>query len=49
MEDWISFIGNYGFPIVITFYLLIRFESKIDKLTDAITKLTEGLAWRKEM
>ncbi|WP_418057216.1 YvrJ family protein, partial [Priestia megaterium] len=26
MEQWLNLIGNFGFPIVVTFYLLLRFE-----------------------
>lgn len=32
-------IGNFGFPIVITVYLLIRFEKKIDSLNNTIQDL----------
>ena len=41
MEQWISLVGNVGFPIVVAFYLLIRFERKIDNLTDAINKMSD--------
>ena len=30
MEEWIKMIGNVGFPIVVTLYLLHRIESKLD-------------------
>lgn len=33
-------VANVGFPIAITGYLLMRFESKLDKLTEAIYCLT---------
>ncbi|NIK12747.1 YvrJ family protein [Alkalibacillus sp. S2W] len=36
-------IGNFGFPIAITIYLLIRLEKKITELTSAITKLRENV------
>jgi hypothetical protein len=43
--DWSSFIltaiGNFGFPIVITGYLLLRFEKRIDHLTHSIRSLAE--------
>ncbi|MEH6880219.1 YvrJ family protein, partial [Priestia megaterium] len=26
IEQWLNLIGNFGFPIVVTFYLLLRFE-----------------------
>jgi len=39
---WVQ-IGNYGFPMVIAFYLLIRVEKKLDDLTVAISDLTRIL------
>ena len=44
MEDMTSltgFIANVGFPIAVAAYLLIRLESKLVKLTEAITELRE--------
>ncbi|WP_445491494.1 YvrJ family protein [Niallia sp. 03133] len=43
MEEIVKLIGNFGFPIVITVYLLYRFEQKIDKLETAIVELTTVL------
>lgn len=43
MEEILSQFGNYGFPIVITVYLLIRMESKLDKLTESIQDLNETM------
>lgn len=34
-------ISQVGFPIVLTGYLLMRFERKLEILTDTINKLTE--------
>lgn len=43
MENlWVQ-IGNYGFPMVIAFYLLIRVEKKLDDLTVAINDLARTL------
>ncbi len=39
MEEWIRMIGNVGFPIVVTLYLLHRIESKLDGVIVAIEKL----------
>lgn len=43
--EWSSFIvsaiGNFGFPIVITGYLLIRFEKRIDHLHHSIQSLAQ--------
>ncbi|NMA62766.1 MAG: YvrJ family protein [Syntrophomonadaceae bacterium] len=43
MEDMLIQIGNYGFPIVISIYLLVRIENKLDELTRAITGLREAV------
>ncbi|MGZ9869915.1 YvrJ family protein, partial [Priestia endophytica] len=29
-------MGNFGFPVVIAVYLLLRFEKKIEELTEKI-------------
>lgn len=40
MSDMVTLITNVGFPIAVATYLLIRFETKIDGLTKAITDLS---------
>lgn len=32
-------LGNFGFPIMITIYLFVRFERKIENLEKAISEL----------
>ncbi|QPA31256.1 YvrJ family protein [Thermaerobacillus caldiproteolyticus] len=41
MDDFniVQLIGNVGFPIAITIYLLYRFEKRLEKLEDAIVNL----------
>ncbi|GAA0437806.1 YvrJ family protein [Lentibacillus halophilus] len=39
METWISFVTEVGFPIVVTFYLLHRIESKLNDLIESIHAL----------
>lgn len=39
--DWINAINNVGFPIVITVYLFLRFEKKLENLKDSIDNLTD--------
>jgi hypothetical protein len=39
VEEILVPIANYGFPMVISVYLLVRVESKLDALTAAITRL----------
>lgn len=36
-------VANYGFPICISWYLLVRMESKLDKLSSNIDNLTRAL------
>ncbi|PDY24957.1 YvrJ family protein [Bacillus cereus] len=43
MEEWIRMIGNVGFPIVVTLYLLHRIKSKLDGVIVAIEKLPKQL------
>jgi hypothetical protein len=40
MGDFVTLVTNVGFPIAVATYLLIRFESKIDGLTQSIDQLT---------
>ncbi|WP_456364978.1 YvrJ family protein (plasmid) [Priestia aryabhattai] len=47
-EMFSTSIGNFGFPIVISIYLLIRFEKRIEVLTTAITELKQVAEKRKE-
>lgn len=39
MENIITNISNVGFPVVLSIFLLLRFEKKIDELTKAIGEL----------
>lgn len=43
MEEWISIIGNVGFPIVVTLYLLHRIETKLEGVIVAIEKLPQQM------
>lgn len=44
MQDMLVQIGNYGFPMVVAVYLLVRVEKKLDALTGAISRLEQVLA-----
>ncbi|MEQ8235294.1 MAG: YvrJ family protein [Syntrophomonadaceae bacterium] len=43
MEDLLNIVGNVGFPIAVAAFLLIRIESKIICLTQAIGELREAI------
>ena len=40
MEDFIFQMSNFGFPIGVSMYVLLRLESKMDCLTESINELT---------
>ena len=39
-SDLLTTIGNVGFPIAVSVYLLVRFESKLEALTLSINDLS---------
>ena len=41
MPVLVGILGNFGFPVVIAIYLLMRFEKRIESLTEAIAKLQQ--------
>ncbi|WP_416198707.1 MAG: YvrJ protein family protein [Sporanaerobacter sp.] len=43
MEEVFSQIANLGFPIVISIYLLVRIEGKLDELTKSINELSKAI------
>lgn len=44
MEVLLTQVGNFGFPIVLSLYLLVRIEGKLDRLTESIYQLSRALA-----
>jgi hypothetical protein len=44
MEELLQQIGNFGFPIVLSIYLLVRVEGKLEKLTESINELSKAIA-----
>lgn len=42
-ETILSFVTDVGFPIVVTFYLLHRIETKLNTLIEAIVGLSEKI------
>lgn len=43
IENIITGISNVGFPVILSIFLLLRFEKKIDELTKAINELVVKL------
>lgn len=43
MENMFSQVANLGFPIVISIYLLVRLEGKVENLTTSINELAKSI------
>lgn len=41
MQEIYASIANLGFPIVISIYLLVRIEGKLNELTQSISELSK--------
>jgi hypothetical protein len=39
-----SQIANLGFPVVVSIYLLVRMEGKLDELTKSIAELAQTIS-----
>ena len=44
MEEMMKLVGNFGFPIVVSSYLLVRIEGKLNELSVSITELAKAVA-----
>lgn len=44
MEEIYTGIANLGFPIVISVYLLVRIEGKLNQLSESIIELSKTIA-----
>lgn len=43
MEEMLVLMGNFGFPVAVSVYLLVRLEGKLETLTESIRSLSEAL------
>jgi hypothetical protein len=43
MEELLNTIGNVGFPIAVSVYLLVRLEAKLEVLTQSINNLSNAI------
>ena len=44
IEDLTPLVANLGFPIVVSLYLLIRVEKKLDELTACVKEANKNIA-----
>ncbi|HEY8361876.1 MAG TPA: YvrJ family protein [Tissierellaceae bacterium] len=47
MEEIYTGIANLGFPIVLSIYLLVRIEGKLNQLSDSILELSRAISSHK--
>lgn len=43
MDTVVNLIGNVGFPIAVSIYLLVRIEGKLETLTASINGLSSAI------
>ena len=43
MEEIMVLMGNFGFPVAVSVYLLVRIEGKLETLTESIRGLAEAI------
>ena len=41
MDQLLGYVANYGFPMVISVYLLVRIEAKLENLSGSINDLAK--------
>lgn len=41
MEEWITLVQEIGFPIIVSFYLLYRIETKLEAIHTALIAIKE--------
>ena len=41
MDQLLTYTANFGFPIVLSFYLLVRIEGKLEQLSGSINDLAK--------
>lgn len=44
MDQLLTYTANFGFPMVISVYLLVRIEGKLEQLTGSINDLAKVIA-----
>ena len=42
-QELFTAIGNFGFPIVLSWYLLLRMEQRLDRLTQCLNELSKAI------
>ncbi|MFD2169536.1 YvrJ family protein [Tumebacillus lipolyticus] len=41
--DWVQLVSNYGFPIVVSLFLLIKTQHKLEEVSTLLARIDEAL------
>ncbi|MGZ4031547.1 MAG: YvrJ family protein [Tumebacillaceae bacterium] len=41
--DWVQLVSNYGFPIVVSLYLLVKTQQKLEEVSNLLARISESL------
>jgi hypothetical protein len=41
--DWVQLISNYGFPIVVSLYLLVKTQQKLEEVSNLLARISESM------
>lgn len=44
MDQLLNYTANYGFPMIVSIFLLVRIEGKLEQLTVSINELSKVIA-----
>lgn len=44
MDQLLGYAANYGFPMMVSVYLLVRIEGKLEQLAASINELSKVIA-----
>ena len=47
MEEMLKLVGNFGFPMVVSVYLLVRIDGNLNELFKSMTELVKAVAFKK--
>lgn len=41
--DWVQIISNYGFPIVVSLFLLVKTQQKLEEVSKLLARISESM------
>ncbi len=44
MEQFMNYVANFGFPMIVSAFLLVRIETRLEQLAGSINDLTKIIA-----